>query len=395
MTGASPDPSARPRAPRIAYVTSSRGVGGAEELIAALLPAGQQRGWEQIVLNPFADAGSVALRERCAPVAYEAHACDGARQLPAARRWLARRLDELRPDIVHVMLFHATALTATIRRRPGEVRLVTHAYGEALKQLSHPGARVRLDRWAVRRFDHVSAISQAVERFLVREHGCPPPPLGRIRLGWSGRPHPRPPAAGRPPTIVCVAVLRREKGHDTLLRAFARVRTAIPHARLVLVGGGPHRPQVEQLVQELGLTDGVQLTGRVEEIWPYLADADVYALASPSEALGISIMEAMAAGLPVVAGNVGGIPELVTPGVTGELFHPPDHEELARKLVAVLGAAPERLQAMSGAAREAAAAMRMEQSLEEYIGLYDRLLEDAAGRGPRAGGPPASHRPTR
>jgi glycosyltransferase involved in cell wall biosynthesis len=254
---------------------------------------------------------------------------------------------------------------------------------------------MRLDRWAIKRFDHISAISEAVLRFLVREHGCPPPPLGRIRLGWSGRPYPRAPAAGRPPTIVCVAVLRREKGHDTLLRAFARVRTAIPQARLVLVGGGPHRAQIEQLVDELGVTESVQLTGRVEEIWAYLADADVYALASPSEALGISVMEAMAAGLPVVAGGVGGIPELVTPGVTGELFEPPDHEELARKLIAVLGSAPVRLQAMSDAAREAAEAMRMQRSLEEYFLLYDRLLEGAAGGGPQVGEPPASRGPTR
>jgi glycosyltransferase involved in cell wall biosynthesis len=84
----------------------------------------------------------------------------------------------------------------------------------------------------------------------------------------------------------------------------------------------------------------------------------------------------MAAGLPVVASDVGGIPELVSPGVTGELFAVGDHAALAGKLVALLRA-PERLRAMSAAAREAAADMRMEQRVEEYLRLYDELLDGA------------------
>ncbi len=365
------------RAPRIAYVTSSRGVGGAEELIAALVAAGAERGWQQTVLNPFADAASSALAERCAAAGYEARACRGVAQLPAVRAWLAGRLRALAPDVVHVLLFHATVLTASIPRG-GERRLLTHAYGEGLAQLPHPRTRVRLDRWAGRRFDHVSAISDAVYRFLTDSHRYPPARLGRIRLGWSGAPLPRVPAAGRPPTIVCVAALRREKGHDTLLAAFAQVRAAISDARLVLVGGGPYRAQVEAMVRAAGLTEAVHLTGRAAQIWPHLAGADVFVLASPSEALGIAIMEAMAAGLPVVASDVGGIPELVTPGVTGELFAVRDHDALARQLIALLGS-PQRLGAMSAAALEAAEAMRMEESVEAYFRLYERLIDGSPG----------------
>jgi glycosyltransferase involved in cell wall biosynthesis len=360
-------------------VTSSRGVAGAEELIAALVAAGAQHGWQQTVLNPFADAASPALAERCRAADYAARTCGSVVRLPALRAWLAQRLDTLQPDIVHVLLFHATVLVASIPRG-GERRLLTHAYGEGLAQLPYPRTRARLDRWALRRFDHVSAISDAVQRFLAESRGCPPARLGRIRLGWSGEPLAPRPAAGRPPTVVCVAALRREKGHDTLLAAFAQVRAAIPAARLVLVGDGPYRPQVETMVRAAGLADAVRLVGRAERIWPYLADADVFALASPSEALGIAIMEAMAAGLPVVATDVGGIPELVTPGVTGELFAVRDHDALARKLIALLGS-PQRLHEMSAAALRAADAMRMEQSIEAYFSLYDRLLAGGAKRG--------------
>ena len=131
----------------------------------------------------------------------------------------------------------------------------------------------------------------------------------------------------------------------------------------------------------------VRLTGRAEQIWPHLADADVFVLASPSEALGIAIMEAMAAGLPVVASDVGGIPELVTPGVTGELFAVRDHAALARQLVDLLRS-PQRRARCPPPRCEAAEAMRMQESVEAYFGLYDRLIHDgpppAAGEaGPR------------
>lgn len=382
---------ARGRAPRVAYVTSTRGVAGAEELLVALVEGGRARGWEQTVLNPFGNAGSTALAERCAPIDFETRACSSPANLPRLRSWLGYRLAELQPDIVHVSLFQATALTATIPRG-GERRLLTHVYGEGLAQLTLPRIRQRLDRWACARYDHVSAISDAVEDFLVQTHGFLPPPVGRIRLGWSGDPQPRRPAGDRPPTVVCVAALRPEKGHDTLLAAFATVLDAIPEARLVLVGDGPERGAIEATIGAGGMSASVDLRGRVAEIWPHLADADVFVLASPAEALGIAIMEAMAAGLPVVATDVGGIPELVTPGVTGELFGVRDDRDLARRLIALLQS-PERRRAMSAAALEKAATMRMERSVEQYFRLYDRLLAD--GERPAVRGAVRAREPSR
>lgn len=362
------------RAPRIAYVTSARGAAGAEELLAELVAGGRARGWEQFVLNPFGNGTTKALAERCAPIRFETHECSNPLGLPRLRSWLARRLAELEPDIVHVSLFQATVLTASIARG-GERRLLTHVYGEGLEQLALPRLRRRMDRWACARYDHISAISDAVGDFLARGYGFPSPPVERIRLGWSGAPQPARPSEGRAPTIVCVAALRPEKGHDTLLAAFSAVLDVIPDARLVLVGDGPERRVLEATIAAAGITASVELRGRVAEVWPHLADADVFVLASPAEALGIAIMEAMAAGLPVVATDVGGIPELVTPGVTGELFGVRDHRELAQQLIALLQS-PERRAAMSAAAVETAAAMRMERSVEQYFRLYDRLLAD-------------------
>lgn len=360
-----------PARPQIAYVISARGVGGAEKLFMALLAEGERRGWEQLVLNPFADSQSAVFRSEInAP--YEARECTRFLEVPKLRHWLGTRLKRFQPDIVHVALFHAAVLMATLPRL-GERRLLTHAYGDALLQLSHPWLRMKLDRWSVRQYDHISAVSDSVKSFLDRSHEVPPPPVGRIWLGWDGKPRPRSPPRARPPTIVCVAVLRHEKGHDTLLAAFARVREAMPGARLVLVGDGPYRAQVEAMIASRGLQDCVVMKGRVHDIWIELADADVFALASPAEAFGIAVLEAMAAGLPVIASRVGGIPELVNEGVTGELFRPEDHEELAVKLIALLGK-PDRLRQMSQAAEVYARGMHMDRTADLYFELYEQLL---------------------
>jgi len=362
------------RPPRVAYILSCRGVGGAEEMVASLVEAGRAHGWQQLLLVPFASEGSTALAELCPTASWEAMPCDRAWRVPALRRWTRRTLAAFEPDLVHVTLFHAGLLIASLRREAAP-RILTHAYGESIRHLSHPRARLVLDRWAVRRFDHVSAISDSVHDFLTGVHDLPASSVGRIRLGWRGEPLRREARGpGVTPTIVCVAAMRPEKGHDILLRAFEIVRRAIPGVRLVLVGDGPCRQSLEASARTAGLGDSVLFAGRVPNIWANLRDADVFALASRNEALGIAIMEAMAAGLPVVAPAVGGIPELVEPGVTGQLFAPGDHDALAGHLIDLLGS-PEHLLKMSSAARQAAQGMHMNEGIRKYFELYGSLMQ--------------------
>ena len=370
------------RTRRVAYVISSRGVGGAEKLVTALLSEGCHRGCDQIVLNPFAEPSTVPeLAKEWSDAPLESYSCSSLWSLAGARAWLGRQLESFRADIVHAMLFHASVTLASLPRR-GEKRLLTHAYGEGIARLTFPTARLHLDRWAGSRFDHVSAISESVKRHLKGNYGYPPPPVGKIVLGWQGTPLPRSTDLDRPPTIVCVAVLRPEKGHRTLIQAFDLVRREIPETRLVLVGGGPFRREVERMISGAGLENAVELTGRVPDIWPYLATADVFALASPMEALGIAVMEAMAAGLPVVVSNTGGLPEFVEEGVTGELFQPGAAGDLATKLTALLRD-PARRERMSAAALKAAPALHMDRSVANYFKLYDGVLERGASSSTR------------
>jgi glycosyltransferase involved in cell wall biosynthesis len=361
--------------PRIAHVISTRGVGGAERFLVALLRYGDAHGWEQRVLNPFAADGSERLHALCEPTPVEWKRCDTPLEVLATRRWTKERLDGFRPDVTHVVLFHALVLVASLPKVPGDVRVATNVYGDYTNIAPHRWVIRSVDRWAGRRMDHVAAISESVRHFLVADYGYPAAKVTRIPLGWEGTPQP-PKAAPRPPTIVCVGGLRPEKGHDVILAALSLVQRHVPDVRLVVVGDGEQRGALEADAHRRGLAAAVSFVGAAPDVWSYLADADVFVSASRSEAFGIAIAEAMAAGLPVVAPAVGAIPELVTPGVTGELVPPADPDALATQVVRILQS-PELRARMSGAAREASSALRMERAVEDYFALFEQLRQQA------------------
>jgi len=364
--------------PRIAHLISTpSGFGGGEAVMVALLRGGAERGWDQAVLNPFARSDREDLAERCRDFGYEAFPAHGRRPLavPATMRWARGRLAELAPDVLQVYLVHALVLDAALPRSGDTVRILSHQHG---MHFEASGRRLGalLDRFAGRRYDHVVACSEAVRDYLLESYRYPPQRVSCIRNGWSGTPlklrrDPR-------PTIVCTANFRAQKGHPVLVEAFATVARQIPDARLVLLGDGTELPAVRRLVAERGLEDRVELPGPQADVWPWLAKAHVFALASHYEPLGIAVLEAMGAGLPVVATGVDGIKELVQPGVTGELVPPGDPAAMARAMVSVLGD-PGMALRMGNAGREVAEGARMEGCVGSYFDLYERLLSQRRG----------------
>lgn len=358
---------------RIAHVISTpKGVGGAERVVAALAGAAAGRGWEALILNPFnADASS--SMPTSGSVEVKGHPCSRIDRLPAARRWLVGELRRFSPHIVHAHLFHALVLTASAPRTDSRL-LLTHHHGDVM---SFQKRRVEalLDRLAGGRFDHVVAVSQAMAELLVDDYHYPPAKVSYIRNGWSGTPTVA--RKDERPQILCIANFRSEKAHHLLIEAFQIVIDEIPQARLVLVGDGPLKSEVEKQAALLSRPDAVEFVGPVDDVWPYLSRASVFALASLREPLGIVIMEAMAAGLPVVAPRVGGIPELVEPGVTGELVAPGDSISLGQQIVRLLKSRDLR-SAMGEAAQRAAETFRMERMVDQYYELYERLAPDGA-----------------
>jgi glycosyltransferase involved in cell wall biosynthesis len=358
--------------PRIAHVISTpRGLGGAEQTLGHLVEGGRERGWEQLVLNPFAAEGaSQELEQLVSPTPLAQTVCTTIRQVPAVWRWTRRQLQRFAPDIVQAHLFHAELLTAASAPR-APLRLLSHQHGELFVVR---GERIRLwlDRAAGRRYTKVIGCSEAVAHFLREEYGYADDHVTAIVNGWDGRPLP-PDRGHSEPRAICIANFRPEKAHDVLIRAWSDVAEALPGATLRLVGDGPLRGQVERAIEAAGLAQNVEVVGPVEDVWPLLAQSDLFVLASRSEPLGIVVLEAMAAGLPVVATAVGGVQELVDPGRTGLLVPRDDPQRLSEAVVDLLRDRPRR-EALADAGREAARRHTKDAMVAEYYALYDELL---------------------
>ena len=130
-----------------------------------------------------------------------------------------------------------------------------------------------------------------------------------------------------------VGRLEAVKGHDVLLRAFAMARRHVDSLRLLLVGEGSQRFRLGTLARELGIEDTIEFVGYQTLIQPWLARMDCFVLPSRYEGCSNALLEAMAAGRPVIATRVGGTPELVDDGVSGLLVPSEDAEALARAIV--------------------------------------------------------------
>jgi glycosyltransferase involved in cell wall biosynthesis len=164
------------------------------------------------------------------------------------------------------------------------------------------------------------------------------------------------------------------KGIEYLLRAAALLRHEFPALRVEIAGAGPHYDKLKAVATETGLSQRVAFLGWIDDLAGLLPRWDVFVMPSREEGFGIAALDAMAAGLPVVASDVGGIPELVEDGKTGWLVPPGDDDALASRLRPLL-ANPELRRSMGAAgyvrARDHFAAARM---VEAFAQLYDELV---------------------
>jgi glycosyltransferase involved in cell wall biosynthesis len=144
---------------------------------------------------------------------------------------------------------------------------------------------------------------------------------------------------GMEPTSQIVGVVGRleiEKGHPTLLEAWPLVLRSVPDAYLMVVGEGSRLDALQEIAREMRILHRVVFTGRRDDVPAVTAAFDVAVLPSYREAQGLTILEAMAMSRPVVASNVGGIPEMIEDGVTGLLVPPHDPPALAAAIVRLL-----------------------------------------------------------
>lgn len=355
-------------------VSTPEGIGGAEKVLLELLEHGSRESAEQLVLNPFHRYGKqnplFIEADRWADYRYEEHSWF---QLLKARRWASLNLKSFQPNIIVTLLPLAMIVVGSLRKDKSVPIVASHQHGD---HLAMSGQRVKeaVDRWAGARHDLVIACSDAVKTFLMNHYRYPESKVVTIRNGWSGSPLPH--EGGANPTVICVANFRPQKNHALLLKAFAQVRERVQDAEMVLLGEGPLHEELLELCKSLRLERCVHFRGRVQDIWRHLARADAGVLASAYEPLGIAVLEYMAAGLPVVASNVGGIQELVDHGKTGCLVPRDDTDELATALTAIL-TKKELRDSMGANAASAAQSFSASAMTDRYFKLFDELINDA------------------
>ncbi|MEH0023164.1 MAG: glycosyltransferase family 4 protein [Desulfobacter sp.] len=171
----------------------------------------------------------------------------------------------------------------------------------------------------------------------------------------------------------CVAALRRVKNHDGLIRAFGKVVRQGINACLILVGDGPLKKELEHLAEKQGLGSRVLFYGKTDEVPGILKCLDLFVLNSRTEGMSYALLEAMAAGLPVVATRVGGNPVLVDDGTTGYLVRDGEEQEMAGTMAALLEEPDRRRRFGENARAKILSEYSMDTMLDQYLALYQNL----------------------
>ncbi len=259
---------------------------------------------------------------------------------------LAAHLAEVRADVVHAHMYRAETVAARTVIALGEAGqrrpyLVATAHSSRIRSEADRATLLELTP----RFDRLIAVSRAIEAKLVHE-GRDIVPISLIHNGVDLQRYDHqepcctlPEEYGMEPGSKIVGVVARlepEKGHPTLLEAWPAVLGAVPDAYLLIVGEGSRRDALEAQARELRIAHRIVFTGRRDDVPAVTAALDVAVLPSYREAQGLTILEAMALSRPVVASNVGGVPEMIEDGVTGLLVPPHDPAALTTAIVRLL-----------------------------------------------------------
>ena len=248
-----------------------------------------------------------------------------------------------------------------------------------------------IDRLGGRFVDHYIAVSEANRKYLAEEKRLPAKKITVIHNGCDVEyfdPAHAVPADFRrragftenDPLLLVAARLEPQKGHSVLLRAMAVLKNEFPNVRLVALGEGGLRAELEQQARELGLGSSVVMPGHSPDIRDWMSTADVCVLPSFAEGLPLFAIECLAAGRPMVATAVDGTPEIVVDGKTGLMVPPGDPVALAHALGRLLR--EPRLAAELGAAGAIWVRQRftLERQIRETEELYERLWQAKTGK---------------
>jgi L-malate glycosyltransferase len=350
---------------RVLLVIDSLDGGGAGRYVADLAIALRCRGWDVEVACSAAGVRAARLRAANVPVNVLAGSLVKRRLSLRYVRALRRLLAHGRYDVVHAHLYASAAAAAAAI--PCGIPLILTEHSEGLWRSWRARA---VSRWFYRRAARIVAVSTSIRNMLVDAYSVPP---ARIEVlpavpAVAVRPHATRPGGERSAVVGFAGRLIPEKGADIFLRAASLVAGVVPEARFVVIGDGRLRGELEALAGDLGLLEErVRFVGFGGDAAGLIAGLDI-----------LAVGEAMAAGVPVVASRVGGLPDQVTHRRTGLVVDPEDPEGLAAALVSLL-LAPDEARQLGEAGRARAASFPHAALVDRMEEVYREAHQPGAG----------------
>jgi glycosyltransferase involved in cell wall biosynthesis len=370
---------------RVLHVQKVKGIGGSERHLLTLLPALAARGMDvRMSVLGTADFMTFVHQMRAEGIDTLVRAAKAHVQ-PELIPWLATEIRGFRPDLVHTHLVHADAygqIAARLARVPGVSSVhSTHDFYRRQPYLAVGRGVARLARRSIAISHHVRAFLEELR--LARPERIRVIPYGINTSHWMFTPSERRQAReayGLGPSDVAIGIASRlipYKGHDFLIRAMRLAVADDPNLRLLIAGEGPMRQRLEQAAGALP-SGTARFLGFVGDVRSFMNACDIVTiptLPELSEGFGLAALEAMAAARPVVATNVGSLPEIVVSGETGTLVTPGDVQELALVLLHLARDSPLRLSMSERGRQRAQRTFDLSSMADRTVQVYREALD--------------------
>ncbi len=300
---------------------------------------------------------------------------------------LATKLVEVarhqRLDLVHVHYAVPNAVSAVLARQilaPQDLKVVTTLHGTDITLVGNDPNYLETTRYGISQSDAVTAVSEALRRATAEQLGVEaridvvpnfidPRRFERVRGDRGAKRW----ARGDERILLHISNFRPVKRVLDVVRVFERVRAQIP-CRLLLVGDGPDRVQIESYCRECDTCDSITFLGNLPLVEEILVGADLFLLPSETESFGLAALEALSCEVPVIATRVGGLPEVVVDGENGFLCGVGKVEEMAAKAIDLLWDEPRRRAFGEAGRRRALELFRQDLVVEKYRQIYRRVL---------------------
>ena len=374
---------------RIAVVASTFGVGGAEIVTANILRR-LPRDRHDVRLYFLHEAGTIGRELLNGGFEGVERLCAHRRDLSGAIR-LTQGFRSFRPHLLwsldHMDAMWMGRAAALVTGVPASL-IASHSTGLVDAQGHARASFGRRERVLIEFVTRLVAVSRTHARYLQGVTGIAGERLAVIENGidlvqWPSTSEPRRREAREAlgidvhePVALMVAGMRPEKAHDVLLAAVARLKRAGRRVRVLLAGDGPRRTALERVAEEQGIRGHVEFLGVRRDVARLLHASDVMVLPSHAvvETLPLSVLEAMACGVPVVATRVGSVPEVVEDGITGRLVEPGDEAGLALALAATLDDGVTARRHADAARRRVETRYSIEHTTDAYQRLFDEVM---------------------